>query len=152
MAQAFHGGQVAAAAREFGLAQESILDFSSNLNVLAPTVSEAEWEQWAAEIIHYPEPDAETLTNRLAEIYRLESEFILPTAGSIEGLYLAARLFAGCRVGDHGARFQRLRQIFRILGLPTRARSFASGALECAGGRMEAFASSIRRGCPWQPQ
>ena len=61
LAQAFHGGQVSAAAREFGLAHESILDFSSNLNVLAPMVSEAEWEQWAAEIIHYPEPDAETL-------------------------------------------------------------------------------------------
>jgi threonine-phosphate decarboxylase len=98
LAQAFHGGQVAAAAREFGLAHESILDFSSNLNVLAPMVSRAEWEQWVAEIMHYPEPDAETLANRLAEIYRVESEFILPTAGSIEGLYLAARLFAGCRV------------------------------------------------------
>jgi threonine-phosphate decarboxylase len=98
LSQAFHGGQVSAAAREFGLAQESILDFSSNLNVLAPMVSEAEWESWAAEIIHYPEPDAGTLANRLAEIYGLESESILPTAGSIEGLYLAARLFAGCRV------------------------------------------------------
>src|SRR5580704_11717648 len=98
LAQAFHGGQVAAAAREFGLAHASILDFSSNLNVLAPMVSEAEWEQWAAEIVHYPEPDAEMLANRLAEIYRLESEFILPTSGSIEGLYLAARLFPGCRV------------------------------------------------------
>ncbi len=115
MAQAFHGGQVAAAAREFGLAQETILDFSSNLNVLAPMVSEAEWAQWAAEIIHYPEPDAETLANRLAEIYRLESEFILPTAGSIEGLYLAARLFPGCRVaimepgfGDYGRSFASL--------------------------------------------
>ena len=30
LAQAFHGGQVAAAAREFGLAYESVLDFSSN--------------------------------------------------------------------------------------------------------------------------
>ncbi len=98
MGQAFHGGQVAAAAREFGLAQESILDFSSNLNVLAPMISEAEWEQWAAEVIHYPEPDAETLTDRLAEIYRLASDYILPTAGSIEGLYLVARLFSGCRV------------------------------------------------------
>lgn len=98
MAQAFHGGQVVAAAREFGLPLESILDFSSNLNVLAPTVSKAEWEQWAAEIIHYPEPDAERLTNRLAEIYRLPSDYILPTAGCIEGLYLAARLFTGCRV------------------------------------------------------
>jgi threonine-phosphate decarboxylase len=98
LAQAFHGGQVAAAAREFGLTLESILDFSSNLNVLAPMISEAEWEPWAAEIIHYPEPDAETLANRLAEIYRLANDYILPTAGAIEGLYLAARLFTKCRV------------------------------------------------------
>ncbi len=98
MAQAFHGGQVAVAAREFGLALESILDFSSNLNVFAPMISEAEWEPWAAEIVHYPEPDAETLTIRLAEIYGLPSDYILPTAGSIEGLYLAARLFTGSRV------------------------------------------------------
>ncbi len=86
------------AAREFGLSHESILDFSSNLNVLAPTVSGAEWEQWAADITRYPEPDAGTLANRLAEIYQLDSDYILPTAGAIDGLYLAARLFAGCKV------------------------------------------------------
>jgi threonine-phosphate decarboxylase len=115
LAQAFHGGQVSAAAREFGLAHESILDFSSNLNVLAPMVSKVEWAQWATEIIHYPEPDAETVVRRLAETYRLASEFILPTAGSIEGLYLAARLFAGCRVAimdpsfsDYGRSFASL--------------------------------------------
>ncbi len=98
MAQAFHGGQVSDAAREFGLPYESVLDFSSNLNVLAPAVSGVEWEQRAADINRYPEPDARTLANRLAEIYRLDSDYILPTAGAIEGLYLAARLFAGCRI------------------------------------------------------
>jgi threonine-phosphate decarboxylase len=116
LAQAFHGGQVSAAAREFGLAPESILDFSSNLNVLAPMVSESEWEQWAAQIIHYPEPDAETLANRLAEIYRLASDFILPTAGSIEGLYLAARLFTGCRVAIMEPGFSDYSRSFETLG------------------------------------
>jgi threonine-phosphate decarboxylase len=99
LSQAFHGGQVLAAAREFGLSHESVLDFSSNLNVLAPTVAGAEWEQWAADITRYPEPDAGTLANRLAEIYRLDRAYILPTAGAIDGLYLAARLFTGCNVG-----------------------------------------------------
>jgi threonine-phosphate decarboxylase len=98
LSQAFHGGQVLDAAREFGLPHESILDFSSNLNVFAPPVSGTEWAQWAADITRYPEPDAGTLANRLSEIYRLESDYILPTAGAIDGLYLAARLFAGCRV------------------------------------------------------
>jgi threonine-phosphate decarboxylase len=95
LSQDFHGGQVTAAAQEFGLSHRSILDFSSNLNVLAPKVSSATWEQWAAEIVRYPEPDAGTLRRRLAQLYRLESDYILPTAGAIEGLYLAARLFAG---------------------------------------------------------
>jgi threonine-phosphate decarboxylase len=98
VSQAFHGGQVLEAAREFGLSHEAVLDFSSNLNVLAPTVSAAEWELWAADITRYPEPDAGTLATRLAEIYRLDTAYILPTAGAIDGLYLAARLFAGCRV------------------------------------------------------
>src|SRR5260370_12829133 len=71
LSQAFHGGQVLAAAREFGLSPESVLDFSSNLNVFAPTVSRTEWEQWAADITRYPEPDAGTLANQLTGIYRL---------------------------------------------------------------------------------
>ena len=98
MSQAFHGGQVLEAARELGVAPESLLDFSSNLNVLAPVVAGAEWERWAADITRYPEPDAGTLANRLAEIYALDRTCILPTAGAIDGLYLTARLFAGCRV------------------------------------------------------
>ena len=61
-------------------------------------VSEAEWEQWAAEIIHYPEPDAETLPIDWQKFTAWHSDYILPTAGAIEGLYLAARLFSGCRV------------------------------------------------------
>lgn len=103
------------AAHQFGLADEAILDFSSNLNVLAPAISETEWQGWAAGIARYPEPDAGTLADQLAEIYRLKSDYILPTAGSIEGLYLAARLFTGCRVAviepgfsDYGRSFASL--------------------------------------------
>jgi threonine-phosphate decarboxylase len=98
LTQAFHGGRLSDAAREFGLAHESVLDFSSNLNVLAPAVSTAEWEQWAGEITRYPEPEAGTLGRQLAQLYRLDDDCILPTAGAVEGLYLAARLFAGCSV------------------------------------------------------
>lgn len=99
MAQAFHGGQVAAAAKEFGLSHDSILDFSSNLNVFAPSIPAAAWHQWAADITRYPEPDAGTLRDQLARSYGLDSDYIVPTAGTIEGLYLAARLFSGSRIG-----------------------------------------------------
>lgn len=99
MSQAFHGGQVAAAAEQFGLAHDSILDFSSNMNVFAPSIPAAAWGQWTAEITRYPEPDAETVREKLAQVYQLESDYILPTAGAIEGLYLTARLFSGSSIG-----------------------------------------------------
>jgi|GEM_PF-506649 len=96
MAQAFHGGGLRQAAERFGLPQESLVDFSSNVNVLAPAVPAADWERWMTEIYRYPEPG--DLTQRLASFFGIRAEHILPTAGAIEALYLAARLFSGCRV------------------------------------------------------
>jgi threonine-phosphate decarboxylase len=96
MSQAFHGGQIRQAAERFGVPLESFVDFSSNLNVLAPAVAAADWERWMTEIYRYPEPA--DLTQRLASFYDVRAEHILPTAGAIEALYLSARLFAGCRV------------------------------------------------------
>jgi threonine-phosphate decarboxylase len=94
--QASHGGGILRAAKEFGLPPESFIDFSSNLNVLAPAVAADDWEQWKSEICRYPEPA--DLSQQLASFYRVRAEYILPTAGAIEGLYLTARLFAGYRV------------------------------------------------------
>jgi threonine-phosphate decarboxylase len=99
MSQAIHGGQVAAAAKEFGLSHDSIVDFSSNLNVFAPSIPSAAWDQWAAECTRYPEPGAGTVRQKLADIYQLDSDYVVPTAGAIEGLYLTARLFSGSSIG-----------------------------------------------------
>jgi threonine-phosphate decarboxylase len=96
LSQAFHGGQIQQAAERFGVPLESFVDFSSNLNVLAPAVAAADWERWMTEIYRYPEPA--DLTQRLASFYDVRAEHILPTAGAIEALYLSVRLFAGCRV------------------------------------------------------
>ncbi|HXM01658.1 MAG TPA: aminotransferase class I/II-fold pyridoxal phosphate-dependent enzyme [Chthoniobacterales bacterium] len=96
MSQAFHGGQIRQAAERFGVPLESFVDFSSNVNVLAPAVTAADWERWMTEIYRYPEPA--DLTQRLASFYDVRAEHMLPTAGAIEALYLSARLFAGCRV------------------------------------------------------
>jgi threonine-phosphate decarboxylase len=97
MQQAFHGGGVRQAAERFGLSLESIVDFSSNVNVLAPEVTDTDWGQWMTEIYRYPE--LADLTQLLASFYGARAEHILPTAGGIEALYLAARLFVGCKVG-----------------------------------------------------
>ena len=96
MTQAFHGGGVHRAAEQFGLPSESFIDFSSNLNVLAPGIAAVDWERWMTEIYRYPEPA--DLTRQLASFYEVDGEHILPTAGAIEALYLSARLFAGCKV------------------------------------------------------
>jgi threonine-phosphate decarboxylase len=45
----------------------------------------------------YPEADATSITSRLAEIHRVPEAHILTTAGAIEALYLATRLFTGSK-------------------------------------------------------
>ena len=97
MTQAFHGGGVRQAAEQFGLPSESIVDFSSNVNVLAPGIAAGDWERWMTEIYRYPEPAG--LARQLANFYEIDARHVLPTAGAIEALYLSARLFAGCKIG-----------------------------------------------------
>jgi threonine-phosphate decarboxylase len=96
MSQAFHGGGIREAAERFGLPIESFVDFSSNVNVLAPAVTAADWERWVREVYRYP--DAGNLTEQVANFYDTKAEHILPTAGAIEALYLSARLFVGSKV------------------------------------------------------
>jgi threonine-phosphate decarboxylase len=98
VSQAFHGGRLVDAEREFGLSRDQFIDFSSNLNVFAPSVSASEWECWVSHISHYPEADLEALRHRLAKFYSISSDCVLPTSGASEALYLAARLFAGRKV------------------------------------------------------
>jgi threonine-phosphate decarboxylase len=98
VSQAIHGGRLLNAEREFGLPHDQFIDFSSNLNVFAPSVSAGQWEGWISHIGHYPEADLEMLRHRLAEFYRISSDCVLPTSGASEALYLAARLFAGRKV------------------------------------------------------
>ena len=98
MSQAFHGGRLVDAEREFGLSRDQFIDFSSNLNVFAPSVSAGEWERWLSHICHYPEADLEKIRHQLAEFYQISSDCVLPTSGASEALYLAARLYAGRKV------------------------------------------------------
>ncbi len=95
MSQAIHGGRVHEAERRFGTSVR--LDFSVNTNAFwhppalpgAVVLSEA--------VARYPDADADSLAGRFASICRLPKEQLVPTAGAIEGLYLATRLFSGKR-------------------------------------------------------
>jgi threonine-phosphate decarboxylase len=98
VSQAVHGGRLLDAERKFGSPREQFIDFSSNLNVFAPAVSAIQWGRWASRIGIYPEADSEVLRHRLAGFYCINSNCVLPTSGASEALYLAARLFAGCKV------------------------------------------------------
>jgi threonine-phosphate decarboxylase len=125
VSQAFHGGRLRDAELEFGLPRDQFTDFSSNLNVFAPFVSAIEWESWAALINRYPESDSEALRHRIAAFYRIGVEHVLPTSGATEALYLAARLFAGCRVAiiepgfsDYGRSFGAMDCEWRHVTLP----------------------------------
>jgi len=98
MSQAFHGGNLAAAAHRFNREPSQFIDFSSNLNIwLEPVLPGG--EEILREVIRYPEADATTLGQRLAAVYHVEPSHVLPTAGAAEALYLAMRLFTGKRVG-----------------------------------------------------
>lgn len=93
-----HGGRIDEMARICKRPPGSFIDFSSNLNIFQPEAPGEDWAKWRGEIIKYPEPQAGEVRERLAEIHGLNGAEILPTAGAIEALYLAARLFQGRRV------------------------------------------------------
>jgi adenosylcobyric acid synthase len=93
MSQAFHGGRLDEARLKFQ--RDDFLDFSVNTNAfwqppaLPPSVASRN------AVAQYPEADAATLATQLASLYFVDPAHILPTAGAIEALYLATRLFAG---------------------------------------------------------
>lgn len=93
MSQAFHGGRWREARERFG--RDDFLDFSVNTNPFwtAPTSLDADAARaaWA----RYPEADAEGTSRLLARTLGADPAHMLATAGAIEALYLAARLFTG---------------------------------------------------------
>jgi len=97
-AQAFHGGRLADAARAFDRTPETFIDFSTNLNVWAPEIDAGEWAKMRGDALYYPEASSDDLRRRLSDVYQVHEDFIVPTSGGIEALYLAVRLFAGQKI------------------------------------------------------
>jgi threonine-phosphate decarboxylase len=116
MSQAFHGGRLSEAAGEFRLPQDAFIDFSANVNILAPVVSPGDWEKWRAQITRYPEADACSLRVRLAALHGVNASHLLPTGGAIEALYLAARLFGHCKMGIIEPTFSDYYRAFQAAG------------------------------------
>lgn len=94
-----HGGNVWNASREWGIALESLLDFSASLNPLGPSPLALEAiERHLPLICHYPEPGAGSLKNELADWLGVEKEQLVLGNGALELIYLTARMYYKGRV------------------------------------------------------
>ncbi len=80
--------------------REIVADFSSNVWFRGypkelPDVLYAEMK----ELVHYPEPEAETLRSKLAKLHSLKDEQVIVGNGSVELFYLLAQAYRGVRSG-----------------------------------------------------
>lgn len=86
-----HGGDLNKIKNEQNLMQ--IIDFSANINPygLSKKVKEAIM-QHIDEIVHYPEPNARQLCEKIAEKYSIESDKIIVGNGAVEFLYILCHI------------------------------------------------------------
>lgn len=89
-----HGGNLAEAELHFGRPRTEFIDFSANLNGYALPIDPKAWLSWLGDVHHYPS-GIKDLCQRLADCHRVPHEQIIPCAGAIEALWLAARNFTG---------------------------------------------------------
>lgn len=88
-----HGGNIYLAARKASVAPDRWLDFSANINPLGLShkikdalLQHLEW------IVHYPDPDARDLKEKLADYYELSLEQLVLGNGAVELLYLLCHI------------------------------------------------------------
>ncbi|MEQ8174720.1 MAG: threonine-phosphate decarboxylase CobD [Syntrophomonadaceae bacterium] len=94
-----HGGNVWNASNEWGIALESLLDFSANINPLGPSpLAVKAIEKHLPLICHYPEPGARSLVKELARWLGVDVEQLVLGNGGSELIYLIARMFYKGRV------------------------------------------------------
>jgi len=87
-----HGGDIYKVAKQWGMEEEKILDFSANINPLGPS------PRAMASIIdnfsllqHYPDPDYGRLRNELSRYLNIASDHIIVGNGATELIYLFFR-------------------------------------------------------------
>lgn len=87
-----HGGNIYKISRELGLEPEKILDFSANINPLGmPLKGQLALEQAIHRLGHYPDPEYFELRKTISIRHGVPAEWIVPTNGAIEGLFLVVR-------------------------------------------------------------
>ncbi|MFZ5632544.1 MAG: threonine-phosphate decarboxylase CobD [Bacillota bacterium] len=116
-----HGGNIARAARKYGISEKAVLDFSASINPLgpAPGVYQAIMEEFWR-IRHYPDPDCGELPLLLAGHLGVGRENLLLGNGGAELIYILPRAV----------------KIDRALVLAPTFSEYAM-AVEAAGGRVQ---------------
>ena len=112
MKQAQHGGNLGSEDH----CGDALLDFSANLNVFLDPIEERAWNRWRQAAHQYGGAEAVEIGDALAALFGIERDQILPTAGGVEGIYLAARLFADRRVLILEPGFADYRRAFEAAG------------------------------------
>jgi threonine-phosphate decarboxylase len=112
-----HGGDVHAFARASGVTLSEVIDFSASINPLGmPRSAHIAYRRALANIIHYPEPYAESLVQALADYHGLDSSEILVGNGSTQLIHLCARVLACRRVLLVAPLFSEYESAFRTSG------------------------------------
>ncbi|KXS40181.1 MAG: threonine-phosphate decarboxylase [Candidatus Frackibacter sp. T328-2] len=88
-----HGGNIKAAAEEYDLIYDEIIDFSANINFLGPpSIVKEVIEDSITKIVDYPEPDAKSLAVKLAGHLGIEPDDLIIGNGAVEIIYLISKV------------------------------------------------------------
>lgn len=87
-----HGGNVEAIARQYGLREEKIIDFSANINPLGPPSKVIKaLKEHLSKIARYPDPETIKLREELSKYLKINPENIIVGNGAVEVIYLICR-------------------------------------------------------------
>lgn len=112
-----HGGNRQELARQLGANVSDVLDFSASINPLGmPYGVESTIADAIAEVLHYPEPYAETLRDALAYLHDIDPERIVVGNGSTELLYLLPRVLRPKKALIHEPCFSEYRHALELSG------------------------------------
>ncbi|MBF0563813.1 MAG: threonine-phosphate decarboxylase [Nitrospirae bacterium] len=94
MSAALHGGDVYGLARELGIAERKVMDFSASINPLglSPKIK-AEMRTYLKFLPNYPDPACTRLVKHLSKHLTVGEENLIAGNGSTELIYLVVRAF-----------------------------------------------------------
>ena len=94
-----HGGNIHEAIKRYGLEENKIIDFSSNINPLGPSSAAKRAAKKSLELIdRYPDPGMTSLRNAIARYFGIKPAHVVCGNGSNSLIHLIPRVFRPKRV------------------------------------------------------